>query len=39
MEKRRPAYEKADLRVFSGPESIDKTVRASLDALKGHFLP
>ena len=39
MEKRRPAYEKADLRVFSGPESIDKTVRASMDALKGHFLP
>ena len=39
MEKRRPAYEKASLRVFSGPESIDKTVRAALEALKGHFKP
>ena len=29
MEKRRPAYEKANLRVFSGPESIDKTDRKS----------
>ena len=39
MEKRRPAYEKASLRVFSWPESIDKTVRAALEALKGHFKP
>ncbi|MAV47352.1 MAG: shikimate kinase [Alphaproteobacteria bacterium TMED89] len=37
MDKRRPAYEQATLRVFSGPESVDKTVRAALDALKGYF--
>ena len=37
MEKRRPAYEKATLRVFSGPESIVKTVRVALDAQRGFY--
>ena len=37
LEKRRPAYEQAALRVFSGPESIDKTIRVTLDAILGHY--
>ncbi|MAW52004.1 MAG: shikimate kinase [Geminicoccus sp.] len=37
MERRRPAYEQAALRVFSGPESVDKTVLAALEALNRYF--
>ena len=37
VERRRPAYEQATLRVFSGPESVDKTVLAALEALNRYF--
>ena len=33
LEERRPAYEQADLHLFSGPESIDKTLRVTLNKL------
>lgn len=37
IEERRPAYEQADLHLFSGPESIDKTLRVTLQKLDGYL--